>query len=249
MTNAGIFVKSDFVKRVSRAVAVAAALVGLLSGCATTANNPKDPFEGFNRAMFSVNEGIDTVVAKPIAKGYDYVMPSPIKAGVGNFFGNIDDVWIAINNLLQGKPGDSLSDIGRVLINTTVGIAGLFDVASEIGLEKHSEDFGQTLGKWGFYDGPYFFWPVIGPRNMRDTFGFAVDSVADPVANVGHVPTRNTMVGVRFVDVRARLLPADKIVEEAAFDKYNYIRDAYFQNRRNAIHDGNPPPLKDDDDE
>lgn len=229
-----------------RSVLVLSAVVALLglSGCATTANNPKDPFEGFNRAMFSVNEGIDTVV-KPVAKGYDTVMPTPVKTGIGNFFGNIADVWIAVNNFLQGKPGDGFSDVGRVLVNSTIGILGLIDVASDMGLEKHSEDFGQTLGKWGVEEGPYLFWPVIGPRNVRDTFGFAVDVTADPVMHVHDVSARNTLVGVRFIDLRASLLPADKIVEEAAFDKYNYIRDAYFQNRRNAIYDGNPPPLKD----
>ena len=244
VNSARLFVRSYLVKRTSTSLiaAMAVLLVGL-SGCATT-NHPKDPFEGFNRAMFTVNEGIDTVV-KPVAQGYDYITPSPIKAGIGNFFGNIGDIWIAINNLLQGKPMDSLSDIGRILVNTTVGIAGLFDVASEIGLEKHSEDFGQTLGKWGFYDGPYFVWPVIGPRNMRDTFGFAVDSAVDPVRHIDHVPTRNVLIGVRFIDVRASLLPADKILEEAAFDKYNYVRNAYMQNRRSAIYDGDPPPRED----
>ena len=167
--------KTIIAKRVF-AVAVAAAVV---SGCATTANNPKDPFEGFNRAMFSVNEGID-VVAKPIAEGYDTVAPAPVKAGIGNFFGNLSDVWTALNNFLQGKGGDGLSDVGRVLVNTTVGIAGLFDVASEIGLEKHAEDFGQTLGVWGVGDGPYMYWPIIGPRTLRDTFGWVVDAHADP---------------------------------------------------------------------
>lgn len=231
----------------AKCVSLIAALVVVLSGlagCATTANNPKDPFEGFNRAMFSVNEGIDVVV-KPIAKGYDTVAPMPVKAGIGNFFGNIADIWIACNNFLQGKPAEGFSDIGRVLINTTVGIIGLFDVASEMGLEKHAEDFGQTLGKWGVGGGPYLYWPVIGPRTLRDTFGFAVDASVDPVAHVDNVRARNTLMGVRFIDLRASLLPADKVVEEAAFDKYNYIRDAYLQNRRSAIHDGNPPPLED----
>lgn len=230
-------------KCVSLIAAVVVVLSGL-TGCATTANNPKDPFEGFNRAMFSVNEGIDVVV-KPIAKGYDTVAPMPVKAGVGNFFGNLADIWIGCNNFLQGKPVEGFSDIGRVLINTTVGIIGLFDVASEMGLEKHAEDFGQTLGKWGVGDGPYLYWPVIGPRTLRDTFGFAVDASVDPVAHVDDVRARNTLTGVRIIDLRASLLPADKVVEEAAFDKYNYIRDAYLQNRRSAIHDGNPPPLED----
>lgn len=235
--------KSPIAKRSTLAAAMVVAVVGL-TGCATTANNPKDPFEGFNRVMFSVNEGIDVVV-KPVAKGYDQVMPDPVKTGIGNFFGNIADLWIAVNNFLQGKPTDGFSDIGRVLVNSTIGIVGLIDVASEMGLEKHAEDFGQTLGKWGVDGGPYLFWPIIGPRNVRDTFGFAVDISADPVVRLEDVSARNTLIGVRFIDLRASLLPADKVVEEAAFDKYNYIRDAYFQNRRSAIHDGNPPPLED----
>lgn len=217
-----------------------------MAGCATTANNPRDPFEGFNRAMFSVNEGIDVVV-KPVARGYDAVLPGPVKTGIGNFFGNIADLWIAVNNFLQGKVTEGASDVGRVLVNSTVGIVGLIDVASDLGLEKHAEDFGQTLGKWGVGEGPYLFWPIIGPRNVRDTFGFAVDASADPVVHLHDVSARNTLIGIRFIDLRASLLPADKVVEEAAFDKYNYIRDAYFQNRRNAVHDGNPPPLKEED--
>ncbi len=217
-----------------------------MAGCATTANNPRDPFEGFNRAMFSVNEGIDVVV-KPVARGYDAVLPGPIKTGIGNFFGNIADLWIAVNNFLQGKVTEGASDVGRVLVNSTVGIVGLIDVASDLGLEKHAEDFGQTLGKWGVGEGPYLFWPIIGPRNVRDTFGFAVDASADPVVHLHDVSARNTLIGIRFIDLRASLLPADKVIEEAAFDKYNYIRDAYFQNRRNAVHDGNPPPIKEED--
>ena len=215
-------------------------MLGGLTGCATTANNPKDPYEGFNRAMFSVNEGIDVVV-KPVAQGYDTVTPRLVKAGIGNFFGNIADIWTALNNFLQGKGVQGVSDVGRVIVNTTFGIAGLFDVASEMGYEKHSEDFGQTLGVWGVGDGSYLFWPVLGPRTTRDTFGVAVDLYADPIPRIDNVPVRNTLMGVRFIDTRASLLPADKVVEQAAFDKYSYIRDAYLQNRRSVIHDGNPP--------
>jgi len=218
-------------------VALAAVIIGGLSGCATTANNPKDPFEGFNRAMFTVNEGLDMVI-KPVAQGYDAAAPLPVKAGIGNFFGNIYDIWTAFNNFLQGKGGDGLSDVGRVLVNTTIGIGGVFDVASEMGLEKHAEDFGQTLGKWGVGDGPYFYWPLIGPRTTRDSFGWLVDTYTDPVWRVDDVALRNTLAGVRYIDLRASFLPTDKIVEQAAFDKYNYIRDAYLQNRRSEINDG-----------
>jgi phospholipid-binding lipoprotein MlaA len=219
-----------------------------LVGCASTANDPRDPFEGFNRAMFSVNEGIDVVV-KPVAEGYDALVPGLVKTGVGNFFGNIADPWIAVNNLLQGKIAEGASDVGRVLVNSTLGIVGLIDVASDLGLEKHAEDFGQTLGKWGVGEGYYLYWPLIGPRNVRDTLGFAVDVSVDPILRAHDVSARNTLNGVRFIDTRASLLPVDKVIEAAAFDKYNYIRNAYFQMRRNAVHDGSPPPLDDDDDE
>lgn len=208
---------------------------------ALASENAKDPYEGFNRAMFSVHEGIDTVVAKPLAKGYDTVAPLPVKAAVGNFFGNVSDLFIGVNNGLQGKPKEGLSDFGRLLINSTVGIFGLFDVASELGFDKHEEDFGQTFARWGASDGGYLFLPVFGPRTVRDTFGLAVDLAVDPVKQIDHVATRNSAVFVRFVDVRASLLPSDKVVEEAALDKYSYIRDAYLQRRRSQIYDGRPP--------
>lgn len=231
-------VRTKVTRRTLATTLVVLALGGL-GGCATTANNPKDPYEGFNRAMFAVNEGIDKVF-KPVAEGYDEA-PAPIKAGVGNFFGNLSDLWTAFNNFLQGKGGDGMSDVGRVLLNTTVGIGGLFDVASEVGLEKHSEDFGQTLAVWGVGEGAYLYWPIIGPRTTRDTFGWVVDAYADPVRHVEDVPVRNSLAGLRAVDYRAALLPTDKIVEQAAFDKYIYIRDAYLQNRRSEISDGAAP--------
>lgn len=191
--------------------------------------------------MFSVNEVLDTAIAKPVAQGYDYVTPLPVKAVVGNFFSNIADLMIGANNLLQGKPSDAFNDWGRVLVNTTIGIGGAFDVASEMGLDKHYEDFGQTMAVWGAGEGAYLFWPVIGPRTVRDTAGFVVDSYTDPVWYIYPVDVRNTLVGVRYIDQRAALLPTDKIIEEGATDKYAYIRDAYLQHRRNAVYDGNPP--------
>lgn len=227
---------AQLVKKLTNLACVAVFVSGL-TACATTANNPKDPFEGFNRAMFTVNEGFDVVI-KPVAQGYDAAAPLPVKAGIGNFFGNLYDVWTAFNNFLQGKGQQGISDVGRVLVNTTIGIGGVFDVASEMGLDKHTEDFGQTMGRWGVGDGPYFYWPLIGPRTTRDTLGWLVDSYADPVWRLNDVGLRNTLVGVRYVDLRASLLPTDKIVEQAAFDKYNYVRDAYLQNRRSEINDG-----------
>lgn len=227
-------------------LAAAVGMAGLLGGCATS-GNPKDPIEGFNRAMFSFNEGLDKAIIKPVAQGYDYVFPTPVKTGVTNFFGNIADVFIAVNNLLQGKVQEAASDGGRFLVNTTVGILGFIDVASEMGLEKHDEDFGQTFGRWGAGPGPYVVIPFFGPRDVRDTVGLVLDVKADPVANYSHVATRNTLLVVRVENDRANLLPADKVIEEAALDKYSYIRDGYLQRRRNLIHDGNPPREKEED--
>lgn len=225
------------------------ALGGLLAlACAGNVfadGNPNDPYEGFNRSMFAVNEAVDKYAAKPVAQVYDNAVPLPVKVGVGNFFANIGDLWIGVNSALQGKFSDAGFDIGRLLINSTVGIFGLFDVASELGLEKHEEDFGQTLAVWGVDSGGYLFWPIIGPRNVRDTAAFGVDSYVDPVWRVQPIAARNSMVALRFVDIRASLLPADKVVEEAALDKYAYIRDAYLQRRRNQIFDGRPPRLDD----
>ena len=215
----------------------------ILTGCATS-GNPKDPIEGFNRAMFAFNEGLDAAIIKPVATGYDAVLPSPIKTGVTNFFGNIADFFIAINNVLQGKIGDGITDFGRVAINTTVGILGVMDVATNMGIPKHDEDFGQTFGRWGVGDGAYVVLPVFGPRTARDTVGLVLDVKADPVADVNRVATRNTLIALRLVDNRANLLPADKVIEEAALDKYSYIRAAYLQRRLSLIHDGNPPREK-----
>lgn len=231
--------------RMGRRWAMGALFALACVGSALAQENPRDPYEGFNRSMFAVNEVIDKYAAKPVAQVYDAAVPLPVKAGVGNFFGNVGDLWIGVNSAMQGKFADAGVDIGRLLINSTVGIFGLFDVASELGLEKHEEDFGQTLAVWGVRDGGYLFWPFIGPRTVRDTAGFGVDSFVDPVWRVHPVPLRNSLVPLRFVDVRASLLPADKIVEEAALDKYAYIRDAYLQSRRNQIFDGRPPRLDD----
>jgi phospholipid-binding lipoprotein MlaA len=220
-------------------------VLALLSPSLQAETNPRDPYEGFNRTMFSVHEVIDDAVAKPLAKAYDTAIPLPVKASAGNFFGNVADLWTGINGALQGKPADAGVDFGRLLINSTVGIFGMFDVASELGLEKHDEDFGQTLAVWGVQDGGYLFWPIIGPRTLRDTAGWVVDAHIDPVMRVRPITARNSMAGLRIVDLRASLLPADKVVEEAALDKYAYIRDAYLQRRRNQIFDGYPPRLDD----
>lgn len=223
-----------------KSVVVTLMAAGLLAGCASS-GNPKDPIEGFNRAMFAFNEGLDSAIVKPVATGYEAVLPSPIRTGVTNFFSNIEDLFVGVNNLLQGKVPDAFSDLGRVMINTTVGLLGVIDFASDVGLEKHDEDFGQTFGRWGVGNGAYVVVPVFGSRTVRDTVGLVFDVKADPVANHRPTRTRDAALVLRLVNDRANLLPADKVIEEAALDKYSYMRDAYLQRRRSLIHDGNPP--------
>jgi len=217
--------------------------LGGLGGCATTGGNPDDPLERYNRAMFTFNDGLDKAVIKPVAGGYKAVMPGFARTGVTNFFANLGDIWIGINNMLQGKLGTGVSDFGRFAMNTTVGILGLFDVASNAGLDKHNEDCGQTLGRWGVGSGAYVVLPFLGPSNVRDGFSLlAVDWHGDPLWYVGNVATRNELYGVRLVDTRANLLDASQLLEEAALDRYSYVRSAYLQRRRSLIYDGDAPP-------
>lgn len=227
-----------------RGMLVLALAAGMLAGCATS-GNPRDPIEGFNRAMFDINDGLDKAIVRPIAQGYEAALPAPVRKGVTNFFANIGDVFIAINNLLQGKVPEALSDVSRVAVNTTFGLLGVIDVASDLGLEKHEEDFGQTFGRWGVEDGPYLVLPLFGPSTLRDAVGLVADTHADPVVWVDDVPSRNLLLATRAIDNRAGLLSADKIVEEAALDRYSYMRDAYLQRRRSLIYDGDPPREKD----
>jgi phospholipid-binding lipoprotein MlaA len=216
--------------------------LGGLGGCATVGGNPDDPLEGYNRAMFSFNDSVDKAVLKPVATGYKKVMPEVARTGVSNFFANLGDVWIGINNILQGKVGPGVSDFGRFAINTTMGIAGLFDVASGAGLEKHNEDFGQTLGRWGIGSGAYVVLPLLGPSDVRDGLSLlVVDWHGDPLWYVRNIPTRNELVAAHYVDQRANLLDVSQLMEEAALDRYVYVRSAYLQRRRSLVYDGNPP--------
>lgn len=231
--------KTRFAHRIA-VLSLSLAVAGLLGGCATS-GNPRDPIEGFNRAMFDINDALDKGIVKPVAQGYDTVLPPQVRTGISNIFGNIDDVFIAVNNLLQGKVTAAAGDFGRVFLNTTIGILGIFDVATEAGIEKHDEDFGQTLGRWGVGDGVYLVLPVLGPSTLRDGIGKGADISVDPVGRIHDVPSRNSAIGLRGINERARLLPSDKIVEEAALDRYAYIRDAYLQLRRSKIYDGDPP--------
>ncbi len=237
-------VRSAPYRTVSRLFA-ATLVAGLLAGCATS-GNPRDPFEGFNRAVFDINDGLDKTLIKPVAQSYETVLPAPVRKGVSNFFGNLGDVLIATNNLLQGKPAEAASDVGRFAINSTFGILGIFDFATDLGLEKHEEDFGQTFGKWGAQSGPYLVLPLLGPSTLRDGIGLAFDLKTDPVTQIENVPSRNTALGIRALDDRTNLLAADKIVEKAALDRYTYVRDAYLQRRRSQIYDGDAPRESED---
>jgi phospholipid-binding lipoprotein MlaA len=229
------------------------ALAGLVtSACTTLGTAPEseatqddetwDPFEPFNRAMFSFNETFDQWLLKPVARSYDWVMPDVAKQGVGNFFSNLVQPRVAVNDLLQGKFSQSGRDAGRFLVNSTVGILGLVDVAKYVGLEPKEEDWGQTFAVWGMRDGPYFVWPIIGPRYARDTLGFGFDWLSNPVTYVEPPAASWGLWGLDIVDTRARFLPAEKVLNQAmGDDKYIFIREAYRQRRRNLIYDGNPP--------
>ena len=235
--------------RISRGVGrslalVVAAFALLLSGCATN-GNPRDPLEPMNRAVYKFNDGFDRAIARPVAEGYRAVIPQIVRTGVTNFFSNLEDFWILVNNVLQGKPHDALDDLARVTINTSVGLLGLMDWASEAGLPKHNEDFGQTLGRWGMGSGPYLVLPFFGPSDLRDGLAWGlVDTQADLLHQVQNVPTRNELLLLRLINLRANLLEATRIVEEAAIDPYSFTRDAYLQRRQNLIYDGNPPREK-----
>ncbi|MBP8278973.1 MAG: VacJ family lipoprotein [Propionivibrio sp.] len=213
-----------------------------MSGCATSQpSNPKDPWEGFNRAMFQVNDALDTVVIRPAAVVYENVLPSPVKTGVGNFFSNLGDLGNAANNLLQGKPQAALNDLVRFAFNSTWGLLGVLDIASEAGLPKHNEDFGQTLAVWGVGDGPYLVLPLFGGHNLRDTAALPVDYYSDPTTYVEGDAAKYSFKAAEIVVKRAELLPADRATEGQIIDKYAHLRDVYFQRRNYLIHDGNPP--------
>lgn len=224
------------------------ALAASLAGCATTGEpNPRDPLEPMNRAIFTFNDSVDKAVFKPLAKGYKAVTPTPVQNGVRNVFSNLDDVTEFANNLLQFKIQAASTDLMRVAVNSTFGFLGLFDIASEMRLPKHNEDFGQTLGRWGFHSGPYLVLPLLGSSSFRDGVGLAVDSnYLDPIYKIKHIASRNDALAVKSISRRADLLDASNILEEAALDKYDYTRDFYLERRRGLVYDGHPPPEPDD---
>jgi phospholipid-binding lipoprotein MlaA len=231
-----------------RTVLYRLALAGTLAsaiavgGCATGPYaDPRDPLEPFNRGVFQFNEDVDQAFIEPLARGYNAIMPGPANQGVTNFFNNLRDVTSAVNNLLQLKIGRAFSDVGRVAINTTVGILGLIDVASNMNLPSYKEDFGQTLGVWGFGSGPFIVWPLLGPSSGRDTVGLVADLFTDPVTYIDDSGTRWALRGLNIIDTRADLLSASRVVDQGALDPYAFIRDAFLQRRESLVHDGNPP--------
>lgn len=228
----------------------AAALSALAAGCATGPNaNPQDPLEPMNRAVFTVNDKVDQYVAQPLAKGYKAVTPEPARNAVTNFFANLADVGNFANNVLQGKGVDAVETLMRVAINSVLGIGGLIDVATPAGLQRHSQDFGLTLGVWGVPAGPYLVLPVYGPSSFRDGVGVAASIFLDP-AHYLDPAWRNSLFGVNVINTRANLLGATDLLSQAALDKYAFVRDAYSQRRKYLLSGGGDAlPSYDEDDE
>lgn len=230
-----------------------AILLGLLACLSVSVHagepevDARDPWEGFNRKVYAFNDGLDSYFLRPVATGYVTVTPLPARTWVSNFFGNIGDVWMAANNLLQGKPKAALSDTGRVVINSTIGLLGAFDVATEMGLERSDEDFGQTLAVWGLGNGPYLVLPLLGPSTLRDGSGLVLDYAADPLSYVEPGGLRYGTSGLRIVNARSQLLGTEKLLQGAALDEYSYRREFHLKRRQYLIYDGRPP--RNDEDE
>lgn len=222
------------IKKLAGAVMLVASM-GVTSAATAEDAQTNDPLEGFNRAMFAFNDTLDTYALKPIAKGYRFVTPDIVERGVSNFFDNLGEVSNVVNNTLQGKFGDAGNDALRFAINSTVGVLGLADVASEFDLPEHDEDFGQTLGVWGVESGPYIVLPLLGPTTARDGAGLVADYYTDPVNYIDDNGDRNAVRLVRLIDTRSRLLASESLISG---DKYIFIRDAYLQRRDFAVSDG-----------
>ena len=219
---------------------------GFISGCASYPHHP-DPLEKFNRSVFAFNESVDQAMLKPVAKAYKAITPAAVDKGITNFFNNLNDFIVVGNDLLQFKLKQTVTDTGRLLLNSTLGLVGFVDVATELGLPKHEEDFGQTLGYWGLKSGPYIMLPFFGPSSVRDVIGKGVDIFLDPRVYYAHYQggnARDFVVSTNVIsaaDTRADLLDREKILQTAALDKYSYIRDAYLARRQYLVYDGNPP--------
>ncbi len=215
----------------------------LLQGCATVASpDARDPMESFNRGVFSFNDGLDRVVLKPTARAYQATLPDWARKGVGNFFNNLEDVWSALNNGLQLRGQEMGDSIGRVMVNSTLGLGGLIDVASDLSIDRHPANFGLTLGRWGVSPGPYLVLPLLGPATLREVAALPIDQQGSLITHVPDEATRTTLTLTNVVDTRARYLRAGDVVDGAALDRYSFTRDAYLQRQRNADYDGDPPP-------
>ncbi len=230
---------------------LAAASVALaLSACASApGGNPHDPWENYNRSMTRFNTAVDDAVMRPVATAYQNVVPGTVRTGVTNFFDNLSDVWSFVNNILQAKPEQALRSFWRVAINTTVGLGGVLDPASEMRIQRHREDLGQTLAWWGVPPGPYFVIPLLGPSTVRDALGMPVDYYGNPRTHISNIPARNSLTALSFVHARARLLGVEDVLSGASIDDYAFTRDAWLQKRRNDIYDGNPPAPEGMDDD
>jgi phospholipid-binding lipoprotein MlaA len=216
-----------------------AVLVGCASIPAGSQPSPHDPWESFNRSVFEFNEGLDAYLLKPVVAGYRFVLPEFVREGIYNFFSNYNDIYTALYNLLQGKPGFAFNDFMRVVVNTTMGLGGLLDLATPGGLEKHKEDWGQTLGVWGVPTGPYVVLPFFGPSNVRDTVGTVADLESDYLFRLlPNVALRNSITGLRVVNARNTYYEAGDLLDGAAIDKYTFMRDAYIQRRAYQINEG-----------
>jgi phospholipid-binding lipoprotein MlaA len=220
----------------------AALVLALLQGCATVKTaDARDPWESMNRSVFGFNEAMDKAVLKPTAKAYVAVVPRVVRTGVSNFLGNLGDVWSMANSALQLKGQHTAESLMRVSVNTFLGFGGLLDIATEMGLSRHKEDFGQTLGHWGVKPGPYVVLPLLGPSTLRDSAALPVDMKADVTQSINDSGTRNSLTVTKVVDVRAGLLGTVDLVKSAALDPYAFVRDGYLQKRENDVYDGNPP--------
>jgi len=226
-------------------------VAALVAGCASDPAhvNTRDPWEPFNRVVYQFNDDFDNAFLKPVAKGYRAITPAPVDRGITNFFENVADVRNAVNNALQFKMTRALTSAGRVVVNSTVGVLGFVDVASNLNMPKYNEDFGQTLGSWGLAPGPYVVLPFLGPSTGRDTVGLVADWYTDPLTYVNDGGVAWGLKGLRLIDRRADLLAASKVLEQAALDPYSFVRDGYLQRRYSDIYDGNPPPEPSDSDD
>lgn len=219
----------------------------LLSACATGPNaNPKDPLEPFNRGVDQFNDAVDRAVVKPVATVYRGAVPSPVRTGVTNFFANLQDGWSGVNNALQLKGAAAADSFVRFGVNTFLGLGGVLDIASEMGIERHTKDFGHTLGYWGVGPGPYLVLPLLGPSTVRDTVALPVDIKGNLVSGISDVPTRNSATALNLLSQRASLLDASDLLDEVALDRYAFTRDAFLQRRRYSVYDGNLPDEEED---